>query len=187
MIDCAPNIKYVKAVIVLHTYSVLRIVYVPTSPKWERSAVGKKRGPKMEIWLKRNESSQLSQEGCPSLPWLQPHMLSGVEELNSLWELIQSWHCSIKVMASVAAVWFGTDANRFWTRTEPLVRFKCGSVRHLGLMVQFRFSRCSEILNQFWTGLNQTEPMLVGWWNSTNLNYFVYILLISNSEMYYNG
>ena len=44
MIDCAPNIKYVKAVIVLHTYSVLRIVYVPTSPKWERSAVGKETG-----------------------------------------------------------------------------------------------------------------------------------------------
>ena len=69
MIDCAPNIKYVKAVI---AYSALRIVYVPTSPKWDRSAVGKKkRGPKMEIWLKRKgayESSQLSQEGCPSLP-----------------------------------------------------------------------------------------------------------------------
>ena len=64
MIDCAPNIKYVKAVIVLHTYSVLRIIDVPTSPKWDRSALGKKKqGPKMEIWLKRKgayESSQLS-------------------------------------------------------------------------------------------------------------------------------
>ena len=72
---------------------------------------------------------------------------------------------------SVAAVWFGTDVNRFWTRTEPLVQFSISDRW---------FSSGSADAQKFWTSSKPvwTEPnqCLAGWWNSTNLTYFVHSL-----------
>ena len=61
---------------------------------------------------------------------------------------------------AVVAVWFWTRVNWFWTQTEPLVRFKDGSVWPKVALVQFKFG----LYPEYWTGSepvqSRTEPSI---------------------------